>query len=166
MPARESPGSAAADGAVGETTVRVRYAETDQMGRAYYGAYFAWFEVGRVELLRGLGATYAELEREGCLLPVVEAGARYLAPARYDEEILVRTELVSSGPLRMEFSSEVVSKEGARRIAEGRVVLACMGPEGRRRRLPPELRAKAEEAARTGGRTRARPRARGEGGSQ
>ncbi|MHC5055930.1 MAG: acyl-CoA thioesterase [Planctomycetota bacterium] len=147
-----------------EVALRVRYAETDQMGRAYYGAYFAWFEVGRVELLRGLGATYAELEREGCLLPVVEARARYLAPARYDEEVLVRTELVSSGPSRMEFSSEVVSKEGARPIAEGRVVLACMGPDGRPRRMPPELRARVDEAAHAG--ARARPRARGNGGPQ
>ena len=136
-----------------EVVLRVRYAETDQMGRAYYGAYFAWFEVGRVELLRGLGATYAELEREGCLLPVVEASARYLAPARYDEEILVRTSLVSVGPSPLEISSEVVSKEvvskeGARRIAEGRVVLACMGPDGRPRRMPAGLRARVEDVVR------------------
>ena len=125
---------------------RVRYAETDQMGRAYYGAYFAWFEVGRVELLRGLGATYAELERDGCLLPVVEARARYLAPARYDEELLLRTTLVSAGPARVEFLSEVTSKADARRIAEGRVVLACMDPDGKPRRLPADLRAKIEAA--------------------
>ena len=148
-----------------EVVLRVRYAETDQMGRAYYGAYFAWFEVGRVELLRGLGATYAELEREGCLLPVVEASARYLAPARYDEEILVQTSLVSAGPSRLEFSSEVVSKEGERRIAEGRVVLACMGPGGRPRRLPADLRAKVEEVVGVDSRARGRSRARGKGES-
>jgi len=130
-----------------EIEFRVRYAETDQMGRAYYGAYFAWFEVGRVELLRDLGATYAELEREGCLLPVVEASARYIAPARYDEMLLLRTTLVSVGPSRVEFSSEVIAKADARKIAEGRVVLACMGPNGRPRRLPADLRAKAEEVA-------------------
>jgi len=139
-----------------EVECRVRYAETDQMGRAYYGAYFAWFEVGRVEFLRGLGATYAELEREGCLLPVVEANARYIAPARYDEELLLRTTLVSVGPSRVEFSSEVTSKVDARKIAEGRVVLACMGPNGRPRRLPAELRAKAQKVASAGGRPRGR----------
>ena len=149
-----------------EIEFRVRYAETDQMGRAYYGAYFAWFEVGRVELLRGLGATYSELEQEGCLLPVVEAHARYIAPARYDEMLLLRTTLVSVGPSRVEFSSEVTSRADARKIAEGSVVLACMGPDGRPRRLPADLRAKAEEVAGPGGRARGRSRARGEEGSR
>ncbi len=144
-----------------EVEFRVRYAETDQMGRAYYGAYFAWFEVGRVELLRDLGATYAELERDGCLLPVVEAHARYLAPARYDEELRVRTTLVSAGASRMEFSSEVTSKIDARRIAEGRVVLACMRPDGKPRRLPADLRAKVADV-----RTRGGARAPGERGSR
>jgi acyl-CoA thioester hydrolase len=127
-----------------EVEFRVRYAETDQMGRAYYGAYFAWFEVGRVEFLRDLGSTYAELERDGCLLPVIEAHARYIAPARYDEELLVRTTIVSAGPSRVEFASEVSSKIDARRIAEGRVVLACMSPDGKPRRMPADLRAKVD----------------------
>ena len=131
-----------------EVALRVRYAETDQMGRAYYGAYFAWFEVGRVELLRAFGATYADLEREGCLLPVVEASARYIAPASYDEEILVRTSFVSAGASRTEFATEVVSAENARPIAEGRVVLACMSPDGKPRRLPAGLRAKVKELTR------------------
>jgi acyl-CoA thioester hydrolase len=125
-----------------EVEFRVRYAETDQMSRAYYGAYFAWFEVGRVEFLRDLGSSYAELEREGCLLPVVEAQARYLSPAHYDEELLVRTTVVSSGPIRVEFSSEIFSKADERKIAEGRVVLACMSADGKPRRLPADLRTK------------------------
>jgi acyl-CoA thioester hydrolase len=129
----------------------VRYAETDQMGRAYYGAYFAWFEVGRVELLRCLGATYAELERQGVFLPVVEAHARYLAPARYDELVVVRTSLVGSGPSRLEFLSEVVSKEDVRLLAEGRITLACVDREGRPRRLPGSLRDEARELANESG---------------
>jgi acyl-CoA thioester hydrolase len=74
------------------TTVRVRYAETDQMGIVYYANYLVWFEIGRVEVLRTLGLTYQELEsRHGCILPVIEASCRYRSPARYDEEILIET---------------------------------------------------------------------------
>ncbi len=110
------------------------------MGRAYYGAYFAWFEVGRVELLRNLGATYAELEAQGFFLPVVEVHAKYLAPAKYDEELRVETHLGSVGPSRVEFFSAVISGATGSRLAEGRVTLACIGPDGRPKRLPAFLR--------------------------
>ena len=74
------------------TQVRVRYAETDQMGIVYYANYLVWFEIGRVELLRSLGLAYSQLETEHeCILPVVEASCRYRAPARYDDEILIET---------------------------------------------------------------------------
>ena len=70
--------------------VRVRYAETDQMGIVYYANYLVWFEIGRVELLRSLGLAYSQMEIEDrCILPVVEANCRYRAPARYDDEILI-----------------------------------------------------------------------------
>jgi acyl-CoA thioester hydrolase len=72
--------------------VRVRYAETDQMGIVYYANYLVWFEIGRVELLRSLGLAYSQLETEHeCILPVVEASCRYRSPARYDDEILIET---------------------------------------------------------------------------
>ena len=72
--------------------VRVRYAETDQMGVVYYANYFVWFEVGRVELLRALGFSYSVLETEHeCILPVIEASCRYRSPARYDDRILIET---------------------------------------------------------------------------
>jgi acyl-CoA thioester hydrolase len=74
------------------TTVRVRYAETDQMGVAYYANYFVWCEVGRVELLRQLGFEYKQMELgHGCFLPVVEASCRYKSPARYDDVVSVET---------------------------------------------------------------------------
>jgi acyl-CoA thioester hydrolase len=74
------------------TQVRVRYAETDQMGIVYYANYLVWFEIGRVELLRSLGLAYSQLEKEHeCILPVVEASCRYRSPARYDDEILIET---------------------------------------------------------------------------
>jgi acyl-CoA thioester hydrolase len=77
---------------VTETRLRVRYAETDQMGVVYYSNYLVWMEVGRVELCRACGFEYREMEQQdGVLLAVAEANCRYLAPARYDDEVLVRT---------------------------------------------------------------------------
>jgi acyl-CoA thioester hydrolase len=74
------------------TEVRVRYAETDQMGIVYYANYLVWFEIGRVELMRSLGLAYSQLETEHqCILPVIEASCRYRSPARYDDEILIET---------------------------------------------------------------------------
>ncbi len=74
------------------TEVRVRYAETDQMGIVYYANYLVWFEIGRVELLRSLGLAYSQLETEHeCILPVIEASCRYRSPARYDDEIQIET---------------------------------------------------------------------------
>src|SRR6201996_1050131 len=76
----------------GETRVRVRYAETDQMGVVYHANYLVWFEVGRVELIRSLGFDYKQMEHEdGIGIAVVEAVARYKAPARYDDELIIRT---------------------------------------------------------------------------
>ena len=74
------------------TEVRVRYAETDQMGIVYYANYLIWFEIGRVELLRSLGLAYSQLELDHqCILPVVEANCRYKSPARYDDRIAIET---------------------------------------------------------------------------
>jgi acyl-CoA thioester hydrolase len=126
---------------------RVRYAETDQMGRAYYGAYFAWFEVGRAEVMRKLDLAYRELEAQGYLLAVAEARAKYLAPAGYDEMVVVRTRLARAGKSRVEFLSEVISRESGRKLAEGSVTLACVGPDGMPRRLPAELRERIGKAA-------------------
>ena len=88
--------SIAADGnrAVNETRIRVRYAETDQMGVVYHANHFIWFEVGRVELLRQLGFSYKEMETtDDCFIAVVDARCRYKAPVHYDDEVVVRTYL-------------------------------------------------------------------------
>ena len=105
---------------VSETTLRVRYAETDQMGVAYYGNYFVWFEVGRVEFLRDLGFDYATLEREqGCYIVVADAHCRYKAPARYDELLRIRTTLESlRGPL-LKFGYAVLRDSDGTLLAEG-----------------------------------------------
>jgi acyl-CoA thioester hydrolase len=104
---------------VGETTVRVRYAETDQMGVVYHANYLIWFEVGRVELIRQMGLDYKSMEQDyGCGIAVVDASVRYKSPARYDEEITIRTRLAAfRGPvIRFEYTvlrAETILCEGA-----------------------------------------------------
>ena len=118
--------------------VRVRYAETDRMGHAYYGAYMAWLEVGRVEYLRARGVTYRRLEEEGFLLPVREAHVEYLAPARYDDLLTVRTRIGEVGKSRAEFLTRIT--RGEDEIARARVTLACVDGRGRPVRVPDAVR--------------------------
>ncbi|HEY7514087.1 MAG TPA: thioesterase family protein [Vicinamibacteria bacterium] len=120
--------------------VRVRYAETDQMGIAYHGRYFEWFEVGRTDLLRGLGRTYRDLEIEGLRLPVIEASARFLSPARYDDVLDIHTSVASLGGARIAFAYEVRREGTEAPLATGRTTHAAVGREGRPRRLPGDLR--------------------------
>lgn len=121
------------------TEVRVRYAETDQMGRAHHMAYVAWFELGRTEMMRVNGLSYAEMERRGVLLPVVRLEIDYLGAAGYEDLLWVHTSLVEVRSRRVRFEYSVLADAG-RRIAEGATVLVCVGPDGRPKRLPAELR--------------------------
>ena len=102
-----------------ESTLRVRYAETDKMGVVYHANYFVWFEVGRTDLLRHAGWTYREMEAEGVSLPVIEAHAEYKHPARYDDELEIRVEASMPSPARLRFSYQVVrvADEAADRVA-------------------------------------------------
>lgn len=88
--------------------LRVRYGETDQMGVVYHTNYLNWFEVGRTELIRQAGITYRELEEKGVLLPVTDANISYKQPARYDDEIEIRTRVKEMGPVRLTFAYEIV----------------------------------------------------------
>ena len=107
-------------GAVNETRLRVRYAETDQMGVVYHSNHLIWFEVGRVELMRGMGFSYRDLEREdGRFIAVAEVKCRYRAPVFYDEEVVVRTRLKSARESVVVFSYELVRAEGGALLAEG-----------------------------------------------
>ena len=121
---------------VSVTTLRVRYAETDQMGVVYYANYLVWFEVARADLLRSLGWSYREMEGTGVFLPVIEAHCEYRRPARYDEEIEIRTEGRLRSAVRMEFSYDVVLKLANEIAAVGRTVHAAVGQDGRPCRLP------------------------------
>ena len=87
--------------------VRVRYADTDAMGVAYYANYFVWFEIGRTELLRALGWSYREMELSGVMLPVIDATCSYKSPARYDDLLDIRTEGRMVSPVRMAFDYHI-----------------------------------------------------------
>ena len=103
-----------------ETRLRVRYAETDQMGVVYHSNHLIWFEVGRVELMREMGFSYRDMEREdGCFIAVAEVKCRYRAPVFYDEEVLVRTRLKAVRESVVVFSYELVRAEGGALLAEG-----------------------------------------------
>ena len=124
----------------GTAHIRVRYAETDQMGVVYHGNYFAWFEVGRVELLRQLGWSYKTLEEDGVSLPVIEATCQYLHPARYDDELEIRTAGRMASAVRVEFTYELVRMADARVLATARTLHVPVTRDGRPRRLPATLR--------------------------
>ena len=118
-----------------ESRFRVRYSETDQMGMVYYANYLIWMEVGRSDFCRECGFSYRDLEREErAFLAVAEANCRYLAPARYDDEILVETELSRVRSRAAEFSYRI--KCGATLLAEGRTVHVVIGAGGRPRSMP------------------------------
>jgi acyl-CoA thioester hydrolase len=105
---------------VNETKLRVRYAETDQMGVVYHSNHLIWFEVGRVELMRQMGFLYRDMEREdGCFIAVAEAKCRYRAPVYYDEEVVVRTRLKSVRKSVVVFTYDLVGADNGKLLAEG-----------------------------------------------
>lgn len=120
--------------------MRVRYAETDQMGVAWHGNVFAWFEVGRTDLLREMGMTYRELEAQDLMLPVVEARARYIRPLLYDDLIEVRTRVVRHSGARISFEYEIHKESDDEALVTGFTAHAAIDRRGRPRRLPSELR--------------------------
>ena len=122
------------------TTLRVRYAETDKMGVVYYANFLVWFEVARTDLLRSLGWSYREMESAGVSLPVIEAHCQYQRPARYDDEIDVKTEGQMVSPARMRFSYTVIRRADGSVAADGYTVHAAVNPQGRPCRLPERIR--------------------------
>jgi acyl-CoA thioester hydrolase len=123
------------------TEVRVRYAETDQMGIVYYANYLVWFEIGRVELMRSLGLAYSQLETEhACILPVIEASCRYRSPARYDDEILIETRPSLLRGSVIKFAYRILRKAPEGRepavLAEGETVHVVCDDQLKRKPLP------------------------------
>ena len=121
---------------VSESRLRVRYAETDQMGVVYHANYFVWFEVGRVEFLRQLGFSYRDMEKEdGCVIAVADARCRYKAPARYDDEIVVKTYLRNVRESVVHFGYDLLRADGTL-LAEGETTHVVTTSEMRTTVLP------------------------------
>ena len=95
-----------------EHKIRIRYAETDQMGYVYYGNYATFYEVARTEMLRQTGISYKELEDRGVMLPVIELHTRYFQPARYDDLITIRTTIRERPGVRIKFEYEIFNEQG------------------------------------------------------
>jgi acyl-CoA thioester hydrolase len=121
-----------------KTRIRVRYAETDQMGVVYHSNFFPYFEVARAEAIRDLGYTYADMEKEGIMMPVVEVQARYLRPALYDQLLTIKT-ILKELPLhhKIEFHQEVFN-ENDELLASGRIVLYFMEIKTKKKRSMPD----------------------------
>jgi acyl-CoA thioester hydrolase len=128
------------NGLVSTSPVRVRYAETDQMGVVYHANYFVWFEIGRTDLLRQVGGTYRDLEAGGLMLPVIEASCEYTAPCRYDDELVIETQGRLLSGIRVEFTYAVRRPADQVVTARGRTVHAAINRAGRPSRLPASVR--------------------------
>jgi acyl-CoA thioester hydrolase len=120
--------------------VRVRYAETDQMGVVYYANYLIWFEVGRTDWLRETGWSYREMEADGIQLPVIEAHCEYRQGARYDDEIEIRTQAKKLSPVRVQFDYEAIRRADGALLATGHTVHATIDRNGRPVRIPDRVK--------------------------
>lgn len=126
---------------VNKTRLRARYAETDQMGFVYYANYFVWMEVARVEYCRALGFEYSAMERDaGALLAVTEAQCRYRAPARFDDEVLIRCDCIDSRSRTIRFRYEMRREGDQALLATGETLHTVINREGRTIRLPAAYR--------------------------
>ena len=120
-----------------DAPVRVRYAETDKMGVVYHSNFIVWFEIGRVELLRKLGFRYRDMERDDdCHIAVVDVRCRYKAPARYDDELMIRTQLKHLRGSMMTFHYEVVRVPDSLVLAEGETVHIVVNSKFEKTTLP------------------------------
>jgi acyl-CoA thioester hydrolase len=125
-----------------ETTVRVRYAETDQMGVVYHANYYIWFEIGRVEFLRQLGFSYREMElKDGCYIVVGETSCRHLRPARYDDVLRIRTRVAVAGTRTVRFAYEILNDASGEIIATGETMHVVCDRNGRPKQIPAQYRA-------------------------
>jgi acyl-CoA thioester hydrolase len=133
MPSAEQP--------VHVSELRVRYAETDQMGVVYHSNYLIWCEIGRTDYIRALGRPYTELERDGVALAVAEATMRCHAPARYDDVIRIETTLTEIKSRTLTFDYVITHAATDARLVTARTILVSLDPNGRVVALPAAVRA-------------------------
>jgi acyl-CoA thioester hydrolase len=136
------PATANANARIFETRLRVRYAETDQMGVVYHSNYLIWFEVGRTELLRELGFDYKRMELEhDAGVVVVDARVRYRSPARYDDQLVVRTRVTQLRRHVIHFGYEIVHEPDGLLLATGETVHVVTNSKLEKRSMPPDCEA-------------------------
>jgi acyl-CoA thioester hydrolase len=129
-----------------DAMVRVRYAETDQMGVVYHGNYFIWYEIGRVELMRALGFEYKLMEQQDdCHIVVVDARCRYLKPAKYDDVLRIRTRIAETMNRMIRYTYEVFRDDDNQLLATGETKHVICGSNGRPKLLPEKYRARFAE---------------------
>lgn len=109
---------------INETKIKVRYAETDQMGVVHHSRYYPWFEVGRTELFASGGKTYGDMEKEGVMMPLVETRCRYIIPARYEDELIIKTKVASLSGVKIEFEYDVIRQNDGVLLAKGYTLMA------------------------------------------
>jgi acyl-CoA thioester hydrolase len=119
-----------------ETRFRVRYAETDKMGVVYYANYFVWMEIGRTDYCKSIGFSYRDMEHEDANMAVVDATCRYIAPARYDDEILVRTTVERLSRRLVTFAYQIYNTANDKLLAEGKTVHITVGKDGKTCSIP------------------------------
>ena len=134
-----------------ETRLRVRYAETDKMGVVYYANYFIWMEIGRTDYCKSIGFNYRDMENDDANMAVVDASCRYIAPARYDDEILVRTFVERLSRRLISFVYAISEESTGRLLAEGKTVHIPVSKNGKTCSIPERyyalmLKASAEKS--------------------
>ena len=122
------------------TTCRVIYGDTDNMGQAYYGNYFRWFEIGRSEMFRSLGLPYKTVEENGIFLPVAESYCKYATPAKYDDVLVIETSLDPKIKAGQKFDYKIVTEDGKTLVAQGYTKHPCLNLNGKVVRPPAFLR--------------------------
>ena len=120
------------------TTYRVIYGDTDNMGQAYYGNYFRWFEIGRSEMFRSLGLPYKSVEENGIFLPVAESHCKYATPAKYDDVLVIETSLDTKLKAGIKFDYKIYQEDGITLVARGYTKHPCVNRDGKVVR-PPEF---------------------------
>jgi acyl-CoA thioester hydrolase len=140
-PGRNSPGPNGSRDLVSKSSVKVRYAETDQMGVAYYANYLVWFEVGRSQFCTDCGFSYRDMEQEtGLYMIVAEAYCRYLSPARYEDDLIISTGITELTRRTLRFGYEITRERDGAKIARGETLHVLMTPQGKPASLPEKYR--------------------------
>jgi len=123
-----------------QTEIRVRYSETDKMGRAYHSHYLVWFDIARTKFLEDKGFSYAKLEEKGIFLVVVEANCKYIGPAKFDDLVIINTSISNVGKASIEFIYEAKRKQTDKLLATGYTKLACLNKNEKPMAIPDKIR--------------------------